>query len=153
MCVRVCVRAPSTNDINCIHVQVTELHELLRENYVEDEDNMFRFSYSKEFLRWSVAITTVTATHCHVSIHRALQPPDYKPSWYCCIRAINSNKLVGFISGVPAVVSVKGQYVVDIFYPLQIIAPVLMQDKDYGRNQFSLCPQEVAEQENGSSLD
>ena len=122
-CVRVCACVSSTNDIKCIHVQVAELHELLRENYVEDEDNMFRFSYSKEFLRWSVAVTTVTATHCHVSIHRALQPPEYKPSWYCCIRAINSNKLVGFISGVPAVVSVKGQYVMDIFYLWQIFAP------------------------------
>ena len=41
--------------------------------------------------------------------YRALQPPVHKPSWYCCIRVINSNKLVGFISGVPAAVSVKGQ--------------------------------------------
>ncbi|XP_065896529.1 glycylpeptide N-tetradecanoyltransferase 2-like [Dysidea avara] len=71
--------------------QLTELHQLLYENYVEDEDNMFRFNYSKEFLRW------------------ALQPPHYKLSWYCGIRVIGSNKLVGFISGVPAVVSVKGQ--------------------------------------------
>lgn len=32
-----------------------ELHEtytLLYENYVEDDDNMFRFDYSKEFLLW-----------------------------------------------------------------------------------------------------
>ena len=42
---------------------------------------------------------------------RALQPPHYKSSWYCGIRVIGSNKLVGFISGVPAVVSVKGQWV------------------------------------------
>lgn len=106
----------------CVHVQLTELHELLHENYVEDEDNMFRFSYSKEFLRWSVNYHG-NNTHRHVSIHRALQPPDYKPSWYCCIRAINSNKLVGFISGVPAIVSVKGQYVMDLCYSSSITVP------------------------------
>ncbi len=32
--------------------QLTELYTLLSENYVEDEDNMFRFDYSRDFLRW-----------------------------------------------------------------------------------------------------
>ncbi|KAB1253896.1 Glycylpeptide N-tetradecanoyltransferase 2 [Camelus dromedarius] len=31
-----------------------ELYTLLNENYVEDNDNMFRFDYSPEFLLWSV---------------------------------------------------------------------------------------------------
>ena len=31
-----------------------ELYLLLNENYVEDDDNMFRFDYSPEFLRWYV---------------------------------------------------------------------------------------------------
>jgi len=29
---------------------VTEVYNLLKNNYVEDEDNMFRFEYSIEFL-------------------------------------------------------------------------------------------------------
>ena len=33
-------------------LQLTELYTLLNENYVEDDDNMFRFDYSPEFLRW-----------------------------------------------------------------------------------------------------
>lgn len=32
--------------------QLTELYTLLTENYVEDEDNMFRFDYSADFLTW-----------------------------------------------------------------------------------------------------
>ena len=32
--------------------QLDELYTLLNENYVEDDDNMFRFDYSREFLRW-----------------------------------------------------------------------------------------------------
>jgi glycylpeptide N-tetradecanoyltransferase len=32
--------------------QLKELYQLLNENYVEDDDNMFRFDYSPEFLRW-----------------------------------------------------------------------------------------------------
>lgn len=33
-------------------LQLTELYTLLNENYVEDDDNMFRFDYSPEFLCW-----------------------------------------------------------------------------------------------------
>jgi glycylpeptide N-tetradecanoyltransferase len=32
--------------------QLTELYNLLTENYVEDDDNMFRFDYSPDFLKW-----------------------------------------------------------------------------------------------------
>jgi len=34
--------------------QCEEVHILLSENYVEDDDAMFRFRYSKEFLHWYV---------------------------------------------------------------------------------------------------
>jgi len=36
----------------CWCVQVDEVYKLLSENYVEDDDNMFRFDYSRDFLRW-----------------------------------------------------------------------------------------------------
>ena len=29
-----------------------EIYTLLNRNYVEDDDNMFRFDYSREFLKW-----------------------------------------------------------------------------------------------------
>ncbi|BFZ01130.1 hypothetical protein BsWGS_04169 [Bradybaena similaris] len=61
-----------------------ELYTLLNENYVEDDDNMFRFDYSPEFLQW------------------ALQPPGWLKDWHCGVRVIKSKKLVGFISAVPA---------------------------------------------------
>lgn len=32
--------------------QAAEVYTLLSQNYVEDDDNMFRFDYSKEFLKW-----------------------------------------------------------------------------------------------------
>lgn len=31
---------------------LTELHDLLAHNYVEDDDAMFRFAYSRDFLTW-----------------------------------------------------------------------------------------------------
>ena len=71
-----------------IHPQLTELYQLLYENYVEDDDNMFRFDYSRDFLRW------------------ALQPPGWKPSWYTGVRVGSSRKLVGFISAVPALIKI-----------------------------------------------
>lgn len=49
---------------------------------MEDEDNMFRFDYSKDFLRW------------------ALTPPGYYKEWIVGVRVIKSKKMVGFISGV-----------------------------------------------------
>ena len=61
---------------------VDEIYKLLCENYVEDDDNVFRFDYSRNFLRW------------------ALMPPEYKKVWHVGVRA--NNKLVGFITGIPA---------------------------------------------------
>ena len=43
-----------------------------------------RFDYSPEFLAW------------------ALKPPGYLKEWHCGVRVTKSNKLVGFISAVPA---------------------------------------------------
>jgi glycylpeptide N-tetradecanoyltransferase len=34
--------------------EVKSLYKLLTKNYVEDDDNMFRFDYSIEFLRWAL---------------------------------------------------------------------------------------------------
>merc|ERR1719228_2546350 len=65
-----------------------ELYILLNENYVEDDDNMFRFDYSPEFLAW------------------ALQPPGWIKEWHAGVRIAKSRKLVGFISAVPASISI-----------------------------------------------
>lgn len=70
-----------------------ELYTLLSNNYVEDDDNMFRFNYSPEFLQW------------------ALKPPNWKKDWHCGLRVEKTDKLVGFISGVPASVRVKDKVV------------------------------------------
>jgi len=65
-----------------------DLYMLLNENYVEDDDNMFRFDYSPEFLRW------------------ALLPPGFLQDWHVGVRAKKSQKLVGFISAVPATIAI-----------------------------------------------
>lgn len=36
--------------------ELSELYNLLTENYVEDDDNMFRFDYSREFLKWYLLV-------------------------------------------------------------------------------------------------
>ena len=60
-----------------------EIYELLSAHYVEDDDNMFRFAYSREFLRW------------------ALLAPGYRESWMCGVRVSGTGKLVAFISAIP----------------------------------------------------
>lgn len=67
---------------------LTELYTLLNENYVEDDDSMFRFDYSPQFLRW------------------ALQPPGWRREWHCGVRVTKTNKLVGFIGATPAEIKI-----------------------------------------------
>ncbi|XP_061443747.1 glycylpeptide N-tetradecanoyltransferase 2 isoform X3 [Rhineura floridana] len=69
-----------------------ELYMLLNENYVEDDDNMFRFDYSPEFLLW------------------ALRPPGWLPQWHCGVRVSSNRKLVGFISAIPAHIRIYERY-------------------------------------------
>ncbi|KAK9734481.1 hypothetical protein RND81_04G142800 [Saponaria officinalis] len=71
----------------------TEVYNLLTNNYVEDDENMFRFNYSKEFLQW------------------ALRPPGHYKSWHIGVRVKTSKKLVAFITGVPARIRVRGEVV------------------------------------------
>lgn len=71
----------------------SEVYTLLMNNYVEDDDNLFRFNYSKEFLQW------------------ALRPPGYFKSWHIGVRVKASKKLVAFISGIPANIRVRDQVV------------------------------------------
>lgn len=69
--------------------QLEEAYRLLNENYVEDGDAMFRFDYSREFLRW------------------ALLPPGWHSSWHVGVRVKSNKKLVAFITAVPATISVR----------------------------------------------
>eukprot|EP00887_Chlorella_sp_A99_P007814 scaffold20.g7814.t1 len=66
------------------------IYQLLSLHYVEDDDNMFRFAYSPEFLRW------------------ALRPPSFRAEWHIGVRVSSTGKLVAFISGIPACVRVGG---------------------------------------------
>lgn len=73
--------------------QVQEVYELLHKNYVEDDDAMFRFNYSPEFLAW------------------ALQPPGYRSDWHVGVRVKGSGKLVAFISGIPSTLLANGCHI------------------------------------------
>ncbi|RLN95925.1 hypothetical protein BBJ28_00014201 [Nothophytophthora sp. Chile5] len=60
-----------------------EVYDLLTQNYVEDDDNMFRFNYSIDFLMW------------------ALTSPGFHQDWHVGVRNQKTNKLMAFISGIP----------------------------------------------------
>ena len=72
--------------------ELEEIYTLLNENYVEDDDNMFRFQYSKNFLRW------------------ALTTPGYFRDWHVGV-VTNKGKLVAFITGIPSTISIYGKAV------------------------------------------
>ncbi|RLN44557.1 hypothetical protein BBJ28_00012499 [Nothophytophthora sp. Chile5] len=64
--------------------EVQEVYDLLTHNYVEDDGSTFRFDYSVEFLQW------------------ALTPPGFRQKWHIGVRNTHNNKLMAFISGIPA---------------------------------------------------
>ncbi|CAI5717048.1 unnamed protein product [Peronospora destructor] len=72
----------SEMDLSNAH-ETQEVYDLLTQNYVEDDDNMFRFDYSVNFLLW------------------ALTPPDFHKDWHVGVRNQKTNKLMAFISGIP----------------------------------------------------
>ncbi|KAJ5935216.1 Myristoyl-CoA:protein N-myristoyltransferase [Penicillium verhagenii] len=71
--------------------ELKELYELLNNHYVEDDNAMFRFSYSQSFLHW------------------ALMSPGWKKEWHVGVRATKSRKLVASICGVPTEVRVRDE--------------------------------------------
>ncbi|WWD18827.1 glycylpeptide N-tetradecanoyltransferase [Kwoniella shandongensis] len=71
--------------------QCKEVYELLSENYVEDDEAMFRFNYQKEFLLW------------------ALTAPGYVPDWHIGVRVQKTGKLIGFISGIKVEIRVRSK--------------------------------------------
>lgn len=98
---------------------LTELYTLLNENYVEDDDAMFRFDYQPEFLKW------------------ALQPPGWLPDWHIGVRVVKSGLLVGFISAIPGRVRIyeKDEQIVEINFLCvhkklrsKRVAPVLIRE-------------------------
>ncbi|KAF7910147.1 uncharacterized protein EAE98_010861 [Botrytis deweyae] len=68
-----------------------EVFDLLYGHYVEDDEAMFRFNYSKSFLRW------------------ALMSPGWSKEWHVGVRATVSGKLVAFISAIPVALRVRNK--------------------------------------------
>ena len=66
-----------------------ELFDLLTQNYVEDDDNMFRFAYSVPFLRWATMV------------------PGYHEDWIVGVRSCKSGKLMACITGIPQLMKVR----------------------------------------------
>ncbi|XP_039288716.1 glycylpeptide N-tetradecanoyltransferase 1 [Nilaparvata lugens] len=106
-----------------------ELYTLLNENYVEDDDSMFRFDYPPQFLKW------------------ALQPPGWRKEWHCGVRVTKSGRLVGFISAIPATLNIykSAQKMVEINFlcvhkklRLKRVAPVLIREITRRVNQTGI---------------
>ncbi|CAH8834368.1 unnamed protein product [Trichobilharzia szidati] len=80
--------------------ELQELYDLLYENYVEDDDHLFRFDYSKQFLQW------------------ILKSPGWHKDWHVGLRVTKSKKLVGFIAAIPCHLQIydKSKKLVEVNY-------------------------------------
>lgn len=79
----------------------------MTENYVEDDDAMFRFKYSKEFLLWQVFRFVLKVPY--MLIGRALTAPGYSPDWHIGVRVTKTGKLIAFISGIKIDIRVRSR--------------------------------------------
>jgi len=68
-----------------------KVYDLLEQNYVEDDDCMFRFAYPIDFLRW------------------ALKPPKWRKDWHIAVRVKSTQTFVAFITAVPAHIMANGE--------------------------------------------
>lgn len=71
-----------TLDVNDTN-QLEELYTFLSKNYYDNSENLIYLNYSSSFLKWYLTC------------------PDYNNDWYICICLKSTNKIVGFISGIP----------------------------------------------------
>lgn len=74
--------------------QRMEVYQLLNKNYVEDDDCLFRFDYSADFLQWALTPPGFR-TKYHVGVR--CPPRDGKPG---------KGRLMAFISAIPASMSI-----------------------------------------------
>merc|ERR1719192_2208136 len=58
----------------------TDVYELLSNHYVEDDENLFRFNYAREFLKW------------------ALLAPGYRRDWHLALRNSTKKNLLACIT-------------------------------------------------------
>ncbi|KAM4058772.1 glycylpeptide N-tetradecanoyltransferase [Hirsutella rhossiliensis] len=77
----------------CSEEEMKEVYELLNGHYVEDDEAMFRFNYSPSILRW------------------AMMAPGWQKKYHIGVRAIQSRKLVAFISAIPVRLRVRDKTV------------------------------------------
>ncbi|AYV82460.1 MAG: glycylpeptide N-tetradecanoyltransferase 2-like [Hyperionvirus sp.] len=66
-----------------------ELFEFLNDNYIEDTDGSMRFTYSKEFLKWSLLVS------------------GYNPEWHLTVRYGSKGKLLAFITAIPCSIRIN----------------------------------------------
>lgn len=69
--------------------QIKEVYQLLKDNYVEDAENTFRFEYPIEFLKWALLV------------------PGFNKEWHLGVRATKTKKLLAFIAGTPLKSKIK----------------------------------------------
>ncbi|CAJ0640381.1 5136_t:CDS:2 [Entrophospora sp. SA101] len=114
--------------------ELKELYNLLTNNYVEDDDAMFRFDYSPEFLKW------------------ALMPPGYLKVWHAGVRVIASKKLVAFVTPVLIKEITRRSHLQGIFQAVYTAGVVLpkpiskarsLNPKKLVETNFSRLPQNV----------
>ncbi|KAK5999733.1 hypothetical protein QM012_005139 [Aureobasidium pullulans] len=76
---------------------LSELHDLLYNHYVENDEGSFRLNYSPDFLAW------------------ALQPPGWKKCWHIGVRTKSTpdkiGRLVAFVAGIPVNLKVRSNVI------------------------------------------
>lgn len=85
--------------------ELEEVEKLLYGHYVEDDEAMFRFKYSKSLLKWQVTAPCAAYAGCGLTSSRSLLSPGWRKEWHVGIRS--GNTLCAFISAIPTEMRVR----------------------------------------------
>lgn len=68
---------------------------------------------------------------------RALQPPGWLKDWHCGVRVSKSGRLVGFISAVPATLSIYNQLVKWLYYYSKYLSTITILLNEIAKRKTS----------------
>ena len=93
------------------HSEVEEVHELLKNNFVEDSGGIFRFNYTVDLLSW------------------VLNTPGRNKDLHLGVRAVGKTKLLGFIAGIPTKININGKVMKVAYINFLVVHKKLRQKK------------------------
>ena len=92
-------------------LQIQEVYDLLKNNFVEDSDSNYRFEYSVDLLRW------------------VLDTPNRDQDLHLGVKATGKTKILGFLAGIPTKININGNVIKTCYINFLVVHKKLRHKK------------------------